>query len=242
MELGAMDPMASLRWRSWPRGGGDPRSPGAARRLAAGSAAGSLRRVPARTAGAADAGAARLVPPGPGARSPADAGGPAADGRASPGGRSGTLDLPPESFASGPVGGLVLVGDDDGSALAPAPAGPGARLRDAWSPREAAVIRSAVLDPDGARRSTSTAWTGPPGRDLGVWRRAIGAVGGRRGCSTGWHPRCRATAQRSPPSCSSRRTGAVVVRPAAGCLPDRVLDPATGPASPRRGHRPGCRA
>lgn len=79
--------------------------------------------------------------------------------------------LPPESFASGPVGGLVLVGDDDGSR---------SRLRVVDPARgcatavaiEAAVIRGAIVAPsqggilehrvDRATRA-----------DLGVWRRPV---------------------------------------------------------------------
>ena len=86
------------------------------------------------------------------------------------GGRARLLVLPPESFASGPVRGVVLVGDDDGSrsrlrALDPA-GGCASTIA-----MEASVIRSAVLDTDlGATfehrvdRATRA--------DLGVWRRA----------------------------------------------------------------------
>jgi len=85
------------------------------------------------------------------------------------GGGSRALDLPPESFATGPFGGVVLVGADDGSVT---------RVR-AWDvatgclrdvARSTDVIRTAALSPDGAtvfetrvdRRSRA---------DLGVWRR-----------------------------------------------------------------------
>jgi hypothetical protein len=86
-----------------------------------------------------------------------------------------SLDLPPESFASGPAGGAVLVGDDDGSR---------SRLRwldvgrRCWREVavETAVIRSAVAAPDG----TAT-WEHRVDRrtraDLGVWRRASGGRG-----------------------------------------------------------------
>ena len=83
-----------------------------------------------------------------------------------------TADLPPESFASGPVRGAVLVGDDDGARSR-------LRLLDAvrgcWTDlaEEASVIRSAVLSADGA-----TAWEHRVDRttraDLGVWRRSVG--------------------------------------------------------------------
>lgn len=86
-------------------------------------------------------------------------------------GASLTLALPPESFASGPVGGRVLVGDDDGSVSH-------LRLLDmargCWTlvARETAVIRGAVLAPDGA-----SAWEHRVDRasraDLGVWRRPL---------------------------------------------------------------------
>ena len=82
-----------------------------------------------------------------------------------------TADLPPESFASGPVRGTVLVGDDDGSRSR-------LRLLDAargcWTDlaEEAAVIRSAVLSPD-----ATVSWEHRVDRstraDLGVWRRTV---------------------------------------------------------------------
>jgi hypothetical protein len=86
------------------------------------------------------------------------------------------LDLPPESFASGPVGGRVLVGDDDGTRsrlrVVDVAAGCVVELG-----REASVVRSAVLVADG-----STAWEHRVNRatraDEGVWRRPLtgGAV------------------------------------------------------------------
>lgn len=80
-------------------------------------------------------------------------------------------DLPAESFASGPVGGRVVVGDDDGvrSRLRMLDT-----VRGCWSPiaDEAAVIRSAVLASGGERlyehrvdRATRS--------DLGVWQRDL---------------------------------------------------------------------
>lgn len=86
-------------------------------------------------------------------------------------GASRTLSLPPESFASGPVGGRVLLGDDDGSVsrLRLLDAGQGCWTEIAW---ETAVIRGAVLAPDGA-----SAWEHRVDRasraDLGVWRRPL---------------------------------------------------------------------
>jgi hypothetical protein len=81
--------------------------------------------------------------------------------------------LPAESFASGPVGGRVLVGDDDGqrSRLRLLDTGLGCwtTLGTTWD-----VIRSAVIAPDGARvfdhrvaRATR--------QDLGTWQRMLGA-------------------------------------------------------------------
>lgn len=82
--------------------------------------------------------------------------------------------LPAESFASGPIGGRVLVGDDDGrrSRLRTLDT-----VRGCWTviATSADVIRSAVLTSDGARvyehrveRATR--------RDLGVWERVLGAA------------------------------------------------------------------
>ena len=87
------------------------------------------------------------------------------------GGSERQAPLPAESFATGPVRGLLLVGDDDGAR---------SRLRVvdvartcAWTIAvETAVIRSAIFAPDGSTwehrvdRATRT--------DLGVWRRAAG--------------------------------------------------------------------
>ena len=81
------------------------------------------------------------------------------------------LDLGPESFASGPVGGLVLTGDDDGSVsrlrlLDPA-RGCATTVAD-----EAAVIRSAVVSADGGTIYEHRVARGTR-EDLGVWRRAV---------------------------------------------------------------------
>ena len=81
------------------------------------------------------------------------------------------VDLPPESFASGPIQGRVLVGDDDGTRsrlrLVDVTAGCAAEIGLAD-----AVIRSAVLAPDGR-----TAWEHHVNRatrtDEGVWRRDL---------------------------------------------------------------------
>jgi hypothetical protein len=81
------------------------------------------------------------------------------------------IDLPSESFASGPVDGRVLVGDDDGSRsrlrVVDVAAGCATEIG-----REASVVRSAVLAPDG-----SAVWEHRVNRatraDEGVWRRAL---------------------------------------------------------------------
>jgi hypothetical protein len=89
--------------------------------------------------------------------------GPLGDGTRRP------IDLPPESFASGPLHGLVLVGDDDGrrSRLRIVDVGRSCAV-EAGTTRD--VVRSALLDADGRTviehrvdRSTRA--------DLGVWRR-----------------------------------------------------------------------
>jgi hypothetical protein len=82
------------------------------------------------------------------------------------------LDLAPESFASGPVGGLVLTGEDDGAVsrlrlLDPARACATAVVD------EPAVVRSAVLDPDG-RSIIEHRVDRTTRADLGVWRHTIG--------------------------------------------------------------------
>lgn len=80
------------------------------------------------------------------------------------------LALPPESFASGPVDGLVLVGDDDGSRsrlrVVDVAAGCATELG-----QEASVIRSAVLAAGGG-----AVWEHRVNRatraDEGIWRRS----------------------------------------------------------------------
>ncbi len=89
------------------------------------------------------------------------------------GGLSWTLDLPPESFAAGPFGRLILIGADDGAAseLSVVDVAAGCRLPVG---RSDDVIRRAVIDPAGTAifefrvdRATRA--------DLGVWRRELGA-------------------------------------------------------------------
>ena len=87
-------------------------------------------------------------------------------GRLGAGGR--TMDLPPESFATGPSAGRVLVGADDGDrsrlSLVDVEAGCATRIAE-----EDAVVRAALVTPDGVAvvehrvdRATRA--------DLGVWR------------------------------------------------------------------------
>ena len=84
------------------------------------------------------------------------------------------MDLAPESFASGPVGGLVLVGEEDGSVSRLRLLDPAQGCATAVAD-EAAVIRSAVMDPDG-RSIVEHRVDRATRADLGVWRRPIGAV------------------------------------------------------------------
>lgn len=81
------------------------------------------------------------------------------------------MDLPPESFASGPVAGLVLVGDDDGrrSRLRVVDLAAGCATEIG---REASVVRSAILAPDG-RTSLEHRVSRESRADEGVWRRGI---------------------------------------------------------------------
>ena len=87
------------------------------------------------------------------------------------GGAVRQFDLPPESFASGPVGGRVLVGDDDATRsqlrLVDAAAGCALTLG-----TQAAVVRGAILAPDGR-----TTWEHRVDRatraDLGIWQRSV---------------------------------------------------------------------
>ncbi len=87
------------------------------------------------------------------------------------GGEPATLDLPPEAFAAGPFGDVVLVGDDDGivSRLSALDAAAGCR---APLDTTADVIRRATVSPDG-----STLYEARVARrdraDLGIWSRPL---------------------------------------------------------------------
>ena len=87
------------------------------------------------------------------------------------------MDLPPESFASGPVGGRVLVGADDGSRswlrLVDVGAGCAVDLG-----REASVIRGAITSPDGT--ATFEHHVNRASRaDEGIWSRPAGGGSAR---------------------------------------------------------------
>lgn len=91
------------------------------------------------------------------------------------GARSRQLALPPESFAAGPFGRLVLVGSDDGSVSTLRAIDVSAACARLVA-RVSSVVRRAVIDPAGTTvyefrvdRSTRA--------DLGVWRRPL--AGGR---------------------------------------------------------------
>lgn len=94
------------------------------------------------------------------------------------GGAAHRMELPAESFASGPVGSLVVVGADDGErsrvSLVDVARGCARSL-----PDEASVVRSALLAPDGSallehRVDRATR------EDLGVWRVPLDGSRARR--------------------------------------------------------------
>jgi hypothetical protein len=151
------------------------------------------------------------------------------------GGPPRQLDMAPESFASGPVGGLVLAGEDDGAV---------SRLRLLDLTRdcatavadEQAVIRSAVLDPDGrsilehrVERTTRA--------DLGVWRRSIGGSAVRVLEGLGADPELGPTFVTDLVVATDGRL--VVSSCALEACRVRVLDPATGDVVLLRGTGPG---
>jgi len=94
------------------------------------------------------------------------------------GARSAVLDLAPESFAAGPFGRLVLLGEDDGSASV-------LRTLDRAADcvrtiaREVDIIRRATLSPDGGAVYEFRVARGTRA-DLGVWRRPIDGGPARR--------------------------------------------------------------
>ena len=156
---------------------------------------------------------------------------------------AGTLDLPPESFAAGPFGRIVLVGADDGAA---------SRLRAVDVAGGCAWPIATEPTSSGGRRSTRTA--GPSTRcastarrraDLGVWARPLDGAAGRP------RPRADRPGRAVRPDLLDRvRVGSSPVDRLAvqscgevACR-TRVLDPASGAARiagrarPRRPRRP----
>jgi len=81
------------------------------------------------------------------------------------------MNLPPESFASGPSGGLLVVGDDDGtrSRLRVLDLAHGCARLDV---EETSVIRSALTASDGASLWEHRVDRGTRA-DMGIWRRAM---------------------------------------------------------------------
>ena len=86
------------------------------------------------------------------------------------GGPARRIDLPPEAFASGPVRGVVLVGDDDGTRSRLRAIDP-ARGCSTTIATEASVVRSAMFAPDLGSTVEHRVDRATRG-DLGVWRRA----------------------------------------------------------------------
>ena len=151
------------------------------------------------------------------------------------GGPSRQLDLAPESFASGPVGGLVLAGEDDGTVSRLRLLDPARGCATAVAD-EPAVIRSAVMDPDGRSivehrvdRTTRV--------DLGVWRRTIGGVAVRLLDGLEADPELGPTFTTDLLVAADGRI--VVSSCAVEACRVRVLDPATGAVDHVRDSGPG---
>jgi hypothetical protein len=143
-------------------------------------------------------------------------------------------DLAPESFASGPVAGVVLAGSDDGSVsrlrLLDPERGCATAVAD-----EAAVIRSAVLAADG--RSTYEHRVDRATRaDLGVWHRPAGGAAVRVLAGLAADPRLGPTFVTDLLLAADGRLTVSSCTPA-GCRV-RVLDPATGAVVTARGTGP----
>lgn len=158
----------------------------------------------------------------------------------SAGERGRWLALAPESFASGPVGGRILTGSDDGSAshlrLVDPTRGCASAVAD-----EVAVIRSAVLAADGrslyehrVERRTRA--------DLGVWRRPIGADGAAVGGPVRILPGLAADIMNGRTFTTEllvTTDGRLVVSSCAMVVcRDRVLDPTTGAVAAAAGVGP----
>ena len=83
----------------------------------------------------------------------------------------GTLELPAESFAAGPFGGLVLVGQDDGASSALSTLDLAAGCRSTVD-TTTDVIRRATIGPDGTTVYEARVARGTRA-DLGVWSRPL---------------------------------------------------------------------
>ena len=183
---------------------GRPASPGRPSPGRRGSAVGAAG-LPRRRRRAAGRGGRRVVPAG---RRCSTATGTLA-GPAAHAGRgrrpARRIDLPPESFASGPVRGVVLVGDDDGARSRLRRARSAARLRDDARHRGLRGPQRRVRA--GPRlRPSSIGSIGRRRADLGVWRRAT-----RGGTPVRLLPglaRTSRTGGRSRRTCAGRRTAA----------------------------------
>ena len=129
--------------------------------------------------------------------------------------RARQVALPPESFASGPVAGVVLVGDDDGTRSRLRAVDPGRGCATTVA-EEAAVIRGAILAPDGAAEMEHRV-DRVTREDLGVWRRATRG-GHRRAPAAGTRPgrRARTNVRDGPAVGAGRASLGRLVRPA-GC-------------------------
>ncbi|HEY4190159.1 MAG TPA: hypothetical protein VGM28_07045 [Candidatus Limnocylindrales bacterium] len=149
--------------------------------------------------------------------------------------RARRVMLPPESFATGPVEGVVLVGDDDGTRSRLRAIDPGRGC--ATTIAEAGdVIRGAILTPDGKAelehrvdRATRA--------DLGVWRRTISG-----GTATRVLPGLAPDAGHGPTFSTDLRWAPDGRLSVASCgeqtCRSRLVDPATGTASATDGTGP----
>lgn len=144
------------------------------------------------------------------------------------------LDLAPESFASGPLGGLVLAGEDDGSVSRLRLLDPAHGCATAVAD-EPAVIRSAILDPDG-RSIVEHRVDRATRADLGIWRRTIGGSAVRLLDGLGPDPELGPTFATDLVVAADGRL--VVSSCAMDACHVRVLDPATGTIDHVRGTGP----
>jgi hypothetical protein len=145
------------------------------------------------------------------------------------------LELAPESFASGPVGGLVLAGEDNGTASRLRLVDPARGCATAVAD-EPAVIRSAILDPDG-RSIIEHRVDRLTRADLGIWRRTIGGPVLRLLDGLASDPELGPTFATDVVIAADGRL--VVSSCALEACRVRVLDPSTGVVDRLRGTGPG---